>query len=147
MFCYVYVLLPVLFWCAHLSGCAVFCFCPTRSFPKTASNIPVSSPDFHFCAWACESRCKRTWRRRHPGDENETQPYWLWEPKNCALEEVTSAKFCQAMEGRKGVLLVGERVIGKLLGFGREALLTNGDFRVGCWQKLGVPYLLNTSLV
>ena len=36
-------------------------------------------------------------------------PYWKWKPDNCRLDEVDAAKFCRVMEGRKGILFVGER--------------------------------------
>jgi len=39
----------------------------------------------------------------HPGP----RPYWAWEPATCSLDSVDEAKFCQVMEGRKGLLLVG----------------------------------------
>lgn len=35
-------------------------------------------------------------------------PYWSWEPSDCWLESVDAAKFCDIVEGRKGILFVGE---------------------------------------
>lgn len=43
----------------------------------------------------------------HPGPK-VPRPYWAWEPAKCSLDAVNEAKFCRAMEGRKGLLLVGE---------------------------------------
>lgn len=50
------------------------------------------------------SSCTALWAARHPGT---SRPYWSWEPANCRLEEITADGFCRAMEGRKGLLLVG----------------------------------------
>lgn len=46
-------------------------------------------------------------------------PFWKWQPDNCRLEEVDAAKFCDVMEGRKGLLFVGEGLEGR----GRAHLL------------------------
>ncbi|CAM9291210.1 unnamed protein product [Scytosiphon promiscuus] len=52
------------------------------------------------------NHCSALWAARHP--ERGSRPYWRWEPANCRLEEVTADGFCGAMEGRKGLLLVGD---------------------------------------
>lgn len=54
--------------------------------------------------FACS--CTALWAERHPGEGS--RPYWSWQAKECKLEEVDAAGFCGAMEGRKGLLLVGE---------------------------------------
>eukprot|EP00903_Cladosiphon_okamuranus_P016384 g15109.t1 len=40
-------------------------------------------------------------------------PYWTWEASNCRLEEVDIEKFCRVMEGRKGILFVGDSLTGQ----------------------------------
>lgn len=53
-------------------------------------------------------RCDAVWEDEdHPGPK-VPRPYWSWEPSNCTLDAVDEAKFCRVMEGRKGLLLVGE---------------------------------------
>lgn len=48
------------------------------------------------------------WNNRdHPGPKVPA-PYWAWEPAKCSLDAVDKVKFCGVMEGRKGLLLVGE---------------------------------------
>lgn len=37
-------------------------------------------------------------------------PYYTWDAAECSLDNVSEEKFCRAMKGRKGILLVGERV-------------------------------------
>lgn len=51
------------------------------------------------------SKCADHWAKEHVGEG--PQPYWTWEPSACTLDEVDSAKFCDVMKGRKGLLLVG----------------------------------------
>lgn len=55
------------------------------------------------------SRCAVSWNKLHKSEE--PVPYWNWEPTHCSLDAVDADKFCLAMKGRKGVLLVGEDVI------------------------------------
>lgn len=40
--------------------------------------------------------------------EEDPMPYYTWEPNRCLLDTVDEAKFCRVMEGRKGLLFVGE---------------------------------------
>lgn len=53
----------------------------------------------------CSSSCTALWASQHPRESS--RPYWRWEPEKCTLEEFTAEGFCRAMEGRKGLLLVG----------------------------------------
>lgn len=65
----------------------------------------------------------------------------MWEPKNCALEAVTSEKFCQVMEGRKGLLLVGEELERRssiaLRGFSGVSVVSEARNTLNC----EMPYL------
>lgn len=46
------------------------------------------------------------WAKRHSGEG--PMPYWEWQAEECWLEKVDASKFCRVMEGRKGLLFVGE---------------------------------------
>ena len=35
-------------------------------------------------------------------------PFYIWEAEHCLLDTVDADKFCRVMEGRKGLLFVGE---------------------------------------
>ena len=53
-------------------------------------------------------RCQNKWDVQDHPVGCDTRPYWAWEPSKCSLDPVNKDKFCKVMEGRKGVLLVGE---------------------------------------
>lgn len=38
-------------------------------------------------------------------------PYWKWTPQNCTLDDLDAEKFCHLVEGKKGILFVGERAV------------------------------------
>ncbi|CAN0037514.1 unnamed protein product [Ectocarpus fasciculatus] len=52
--------------------------------------------------------CYQTWAEHHGSEE--PMPYYTWDAAECSLDDVDEEKFCRVMEGRKGILLVGERV-------------------------------------
>ncbi|CAB1104360.1 unnamed protein product [Ectocarpus sp. CCAP 1310/34] len=56
-----------------------------------------------------EGSCGERWSEEHQGQGHAPpMPYWKWEPSACRLEEVDQISFCGVMEGRKGLLFVGE---------------------------------------
>ncbi|CAN0105017.1 unnamed protein product [Scytosiphon promiscuus] len=59
-----------------------------------------------------EIRCSQAW-----AEENRegTMPYWSWEASECRLESVDAAKFCDVVEGRKGILFVGDSLTGQMI--------------------------------
>ncbi|CAN0425103.1 unnamed protein product [Ectocarpus sp. 12 AP-2014] len=52
--------------------------------------------------------CYQKWAEHH-GTE-EPMPYYTWDAAECSLDDVDEEKFCRAMEGRKGILLVGDSI-------------------------------------
>lgn len=67
---------------------------------------PVTEPS--------ERRCQNIWNRREQvKGENSHRPYWAWEPTKCSLDAVSEEKLCRVLEGRKGLLLVGESQVAK----------------------------------
>eukprot|EP00904_Undaria_pinnatifida_P012817 jgi/Undpi1/8666/HiC_scaffold_25.g11131.m1 len=50
--------------------------------------------------------CSQKWAEQHPGER--PMPFSIWEADNCFLDTVTADKFCRVMEGRKGLLFVGD---------------------------------------
>lgn len=78
------------------------------SQPRLLSLAPLSCMS---CRYTCVgraglSRCSSVWARQHPN--KGPMPYFEWQPQECWLEKVDAAKFCHVMEGRKGLLFVGE---------------------------------------
>ncbi|CAM9720701.1 unnamed protein product, partial [Ectocarpus sp. 12 AP-2014] len=62
-----------------------------------------------------EKRCRERWTDEHQGQAPlPPMPYWKWEPSACRLEEVDKTKFCGVMEGRKGLLFVGDSLTGEM---------------------------------
>lgn len=54
-----------------------------------------------------EGRCQERWAMEHSKSEGP-MPYWIWEASNCWLERVDPDKLCRMMQGRKGIIFVGE---------------------------------------
>ncbi|CAN0116813.1 unnamed protein product [Scytosiphon promiscuus] len=50
--------------------------------------------------------CRKRWEKDHASEE--PMPYYSWETKRCRLAEVDMEGFCRVMEGRKGLLIVGD---------------------------------------
>ncbi len=79
-------------------------------------------------AFGCS--CSALWALENPGAGS--RPYWTWQPTRCELEEVTAAGFCRVMEGRKGLLLVGERDC--RCGVGPVSSCCAGTVGVNAWR-------------
>ncbi|CAM9357325.1 unnamed protein product [Scytosiphon promiscuus] len=96
--------------------------------------------------------CDEKWSAEH--DEAEIRPYWRWVPANCRLEEVDAARFCRMMEGRKGVLLVGDSLTREfsitLASILRAKLNSTGsrgpDEWMACDGELPVKFIRNDFL-
>ncbi|CAN0202375.1 unnamed protein product, partial [Laminaria digitata] len=90
-------------------------------------------------------------------------PYWKWKPDNCRLDEVDAAKFCIVMEGRKGLLFVGDsltRIMTSTLASilraevrppGENEERVDGEIRQGdrwsaCGGKLNITFIRNDFL-
>eukprot|EP00903_Cladosiphon_okamuranus_P013819 g12861.t1 len=69
-----------------------------RDSPAHSDSWVLPTRQFEFLG-----KCDAVWN----GGERP-RPYWEWEPANCSMEAVDELKFCQVMEGRKGLLLVGD---------------------------------------
>ncbi|CAM9751170.1 unnamed protein product [Pylaiella littoralis] len=58
-----------------------------------------------------EQRCKVSWESDQRGAV--PMPYWTWEASECRLNTVDAESFCRVMEGRKGILFVGDSLTGQ----------------------------------
>eukprot|EP00903_Cladosiphon_okamuranus_P017591 g16203.t1 len=81
-------------------------------------------------------------------------PYWKWEPSSCHLEDVDAERFCAVMEGRKGLLFVGDSLTGQMID--TLAIILRAEFVdhldpnivkfVGCHGNLNFSWYRNDYL-
>ena len=74
------------------------------SWVQTANGVKDSHVNSSVIHLGFYNKCKHGWDDIH----DTPQPYWKWEAEDCHLENMDKEKFCRVMNGRKGLLLVGD---------------------------------------
>eukprot|EP00903_Cladosiphon_okamuranus_P011478 g10810.t1 len=59
--------------------------------------------------------CLREWIEEDHQEGGGDMPYYTWEAEDCSLETVDKDKFCRVMQGRKGLLFVGDSLTGLMV--------------------------------
>ncbi|CAB1111938.1 unnamed protein product [Ectocarpus sp. CCAP 1310/34] len=82
-----------------------------RSCANGVEDSPANMVGWEFptSEFGFLAKCQNIWnKRKRVEGETGPRPYWAWEPTKCSLDAVSEEKLCRVLEGRKGLLLVGD---------------------------------------
>ena len=119
------------------------------SWVQTANGVKDSHVNSSVIHLGFYNKCKHGWDDIH----DTPQPYWKWEAEDCHLENMDKEKFCRVMNGRKGLLLVGDSLtrlmtttIASMIGATLTLVEKEGDLWEACDGKTMMRFIRNDYL-